>query len=85
MRSKEEAEDYRYFPEPDLVPLDPGDEWVARVDAALPALPAERRARLAAAAGYDTTGGAVAIAVERGLDDAGARPPSTPAATPAGC
>ena len=44
LRVKEEAEDYRYFPEPDLVPLDPGDEWVARVDAALPLLPAERRA-----------------------------------------
>jgi aspartyl-tRNA(Asn)/glutamyl-tRNA(Gln) amidotransferase subunit B len=69
LRSKEEAEDYRYFAEPDLVPLDPGDEWVARVDAALPPLPAQRRVRLAAAAGYDTTTGAVAIAVERGLDD----------------
>jgi aspartyl-tRNA(Asn)/glutamyl-tRNA(Gln) amidotransferase subunit B len=64
---KEEAEDYRYFPEPDLVPLDPGDAWVARVDAALPALPAARRARLAAVAG-DAGDGAVAIAVERGLD-----------------
>src|SRR5262245_7831888 len=53
-RSKEEAEDYRYFPEPDLVPLDPGDAWVARVDAELPALPAQRRARLAEAAGLDS-------------------------------
>ncbi|HZM41289.1 MAG TPA: Asp-tRNA(Asn)/Glu-tRNA(Gln) amidotransferase subunit GatB [Acidimicrobiales bacterium] len=69
LRSKEEAEDYRYFPEPDLVPLDPGDEWVARVDAELPALPAERRARLAKAAGVDSMGGAVALAVERDLDD----------------
>src|SRR5919106_822157 len=43
LRTKEEAEDYRYFPEPDLVPLDPDDEWVARIDASLPALPAERR------------------------------------------
>jgi aspartyl-tRNA(Asn)/glutamyl-tRNA(Gln) amidotransferase subunit B len=67
LRVKEEAEDYRYFPEPDLVPLDPGDAWVARVDAALPALPAARRARLAAVAG-DAGDGAVAIAVERGLD-----------------
>jgi aspartyl-tRNA(Asn)/glutamyl-tRNA(Gln) amidotransferase subunit B len=69
LRTKEEAEDYRYFPEPDLVPLDPGDEWVARVDGALPALPAARRARLASAASLADTGGAVAIAVERGLDD----------------
>ncbi len=67
LRVKEEAEDYRYFPEPDLVPLDPGAEWVQRVDAALPALPAARRAALAAAAGGEGNG-AVAIAVERGLD-----------------
>src|SRR5262245_46987021 len=69
LRTMEEAEDYRYFPEPDLVPLDPGDAWVARVDAELPALPAQRRARLAEAAGLDSMGGAVAIAVERDLDD----------------
>ena len=69
LRSKEEAEDYRYFPEPDLVPLDPGDEWIARVDAELPALPAERRQRLAAAAGVEDTGGSVAVAVSRGLDE----------------
>ena len=49
LRVKEEAEDYRYFPEPDLVPLDPGEAWVTRVDAALPALPAQRRAALAEA------------------------------------
>jgi aspartyl-tRNA(Asn)/glutamyl-tRNA(Gln) amidotransferase subunit B len=71
LRVKEEAEDYRYFPEPDLVPLDPGDEWVARVDAAMPALPAERRARLASAAGLasDAPSAAVATAVSRGLDE----------------
>ncbi|HEX5367295.1 MAG TPA: Asp-tRNA(Asn)/Glu-tRNA(Gln) amidotransferase subunit GatB [Acidimicrobiales bacterium] len=69
LRSKEEAEDYRYFPEPDLVPLDPGDAWVARVDAALPPLPAQRRAALAEAAGAAGTAEAVAIAVERGLDE----------------
>jgi aspartyl-tRNA(Asn)/glutamyl-tRNA(Gln) amidotransferase subunit B len=80
LRTKEEAEDYRYFPEPDLVPLDPGDDWVARVDGALPALPAQRRAELAEVAGTGTDG-PVAIAVERGLDalalkaiDAGAEP-----------
>jgi aspartyl-tRNA(Asn)/glutamyl-tRNA(Gln) amidotransferase subunit B len=68
-RTKEEAEDYRYFPEPDLVPLDPGDAWVARVDAGMPALPADRRERLAELAGATGTEGAVAMAVERGLDD----------------
>ncbi len=47
MRSKEEAYDYRYFPEPDLVPLAPSEEWLAGVGAALPALPAERRVPLA--------------------------------------
>jgi aspartyl-tRNA(Asn)/glutamyl-tRNA(Gln) amidotransferase subunit B len=45
MRSKEEAHDYRYFPEPDLPPLRLGAEWVARVRAALPELPEARKAR----------------------------------------
>jgi aspartyl-tRNA(Asn)/glutamyl-tRNA(Gln) amidotransferase subunit B len=68
LRTKEEAEDYRYFPEPDLVPLEPGDDWIARIDDAMPALPAERRHRLAEAAGIEPTEGSVAIAVERALD-----------------
>ena len=68
LRSKEDADDYRYFPEPDLVPLDPTAEAVARIDAALPTLPAERRSELAEAAGVEPTLGAVAIAVERDLD-----------------
>jgi aspartyl-tRNA(Asn)/glutamyl-tRNA(Gln) amidotransferase subunit B len=50
-RSKEEATDYRYFPEPDLVPLAPDPDWVERLRATLPELPAERRARLAAQLG----------------------------------
>jgi len=45
MRSKEEAFDYRYFPEPDLPPLEPDRDWVERVRATLPELPARRRAR----------------------------------------
>ena len=45
-RSKEEAEDYRYFPEPDLVPIAPAKEWVEELRAALPELPAARRTRL---------------------------------------
>jgi aspartyl-tRNA(Asn)/glutamyl-tRNA(Gln) amidotransferase subunit B len=46
MRSKEEANDYRYFPEPDLVPLAPDADWQARVRAALGPMPADRRALL---------------------------------------
>ena len=45
MRSKEESEDYRYFQEPDLVPLEVDDEWRERVHASLPILPSVRRAR----------------------------------------
>ena len=47
-RSKEEAEDYRYFPEPDLVPIAPSREWVEQLRATLPENPAVRRARLQA-------------------------------------
>ncbi|HEY8300524.1 MAG TPA: Asp-tRNA(Asn)/Glu-tRNA(Gln) amidotransferase subunit GatB [Jatrophihabitans sp.] len=45
-RSKEEATDYRYFPEPDLVPVAPDPEWVESLHAGLPELPAARRRRL---------------------------------------
>jgi aspartyl-tRNA(Asn)/glutamyl-tRNA(Gln) amidotransferase subunit B len=45
MRSKEDAHDYRYFPEPDLVPLGIGEEWLAGVQAAMPELPARKRVR----------------------------------------
>src|SRR3712207_2218971 len=45
-RSKEEATDYRYFPEPDLVPVAPDTEWVEKLAAELPELPVARRARL---------------------------------------
>jgi aspartyl-tRNA(Asn)/glutamyl-tRNA(Gln) amidotransferase subunit B len=47
-RSKEEAQDYRYFPEPDLVPVAPSAEWVEQIRAALPEAPSARRARLQA-------------------------------------
>ena len=47
-RSKEEAQDYRYFPEPDLVPVAPEREWVEQIRAGLPELPAARRTRLQA-------------------------------------
>src|SRR5262249_25404634 len=47
-RVKEEAEDYRYFPEPDLVPVAPSREWVEELRAGLPELPAARRRRVQA-------------------------------------
>ncbi len=46
MRTKETAMDYRYFPEPDLMPLVVDDEWIARVRAELPELAGQRRERL---------------------------------------
>ncbi|HMO12223.1 MAG TPA: Asp-tRNA(Asn)/Glu-tRNA(Gln) amidotransferase subunit GatB, partial [Actinotalea sp.] len=51
-RIKSDAEDYRYFPEPDLVPVAPSREWVDRLRAGLPELPAVRRRRLQTAWGY---------------------------------
>jgi aspartyl-tRNA(Asn)/glutamyl-tRNA(Gln) amidotransferase subunit B len=40
MRSKEDAHDYRYFPDPDLLPLVIGQDWIERVQAGMPELPA---------------------------------------------
>ena len=48
MRGKEEAHDYRYFPDPDLPPLAVDDAWIERVRTAMPELPDAMRARLAA-------------------------------------
>jgi aspartyl-tRNA(Asn)/glutamyl-tRNA(Gln) amidotransferase subunit B len=45
MRSKEEAFDYRYFPEPDIPAIEPAPEWVAEIRSALPELPRARRTR----------------------------------------
>jgi aspartyl-tRNA(Asn)/glutamyl-tRNA(Gln) amidotransferase subunit B len=47
-RSKEQAEDYRYFPEPDLVPVAPAKDWIENIRATLPEKPSARRARLQA-------------------------------------
>ena len=46
MRSKEEAHDYRYFPEPDLPPVEVSEDWIAQVREALPELPDARKQRL---------------------------------------
>ncbi len=53
LRSKEEAQDYRYFPEPDLVPIQPPAELVERMRAELPELPGDRVLRLAAEVDHD--------------------------------
>ena len=53
-RSKEEADDYRYFPEPDLVPVEPPAELVRRLLAELPELPGARIRRLAEHVGFDS-------------------------------
>jgi aspartyl-tRNA(Asn)/glutamyl-tRNA(Gln) amidotransferase subunit B len=48
MRSKEDAQDYRYFPDPDLPPLEISEEWIARVKADMPELPGAMRIRFVA-------------------------------------
>ena len=68
LRSKEEDYDYRYFPEPDLLPLNPSTEWVEQIRLALPPLPRDRRLGLAEAApSVDIDH--IALAVERSMDE----------------
>ncbi|THF62099.1 Asp-tRNA(Asn)/Glu-tRNA(Gln) amidotransferase subunit GatB [Pseudothauera rhizosphaerae] len=58
MRSKEDAHDYRYFPDPDLLPLVISPEWIARVQGEMPELPGAMKARFVAELGlsaYDAT------------------------------
>ncbi|MDA0371110.1 MAG: Asp-tRNA(Asn)/Glu-tRNA(Gln) amidotransferase subunit GatB [Actinomycetota bacterium] len=69
LRTKEDADDYRYFLEPDLVPLVPESSWIDSVRESLPMLPRERRQRLSAATGAAADGEAVMVVVERGQDD----------------
>ncbi|HEY1707911.1 MAG TPA: Asp-tRNA(Asn)/Glu-tRNA(Gln) amidotransferase subunit GatB [Rhizomicrobium sp.] len=67
MRSKEEAHDYRYFPDPDLLPLELDAAWVKDIEASLPELPDEKKARFikAGLSAYD----AGVIVAERELAD----------------
>jgi aspartyl-tRNA(Asn)/glutamyl-tRNA(Gln) amidotransferase subunit B len=75
-RRKEEADDYRYFPEPDLAPIEPAPELVERLRAELPELPGERIRTLTADVGFDTAVDLVAtgnehkarLLVEHGLE-----------------
>jgi aspartyl-tRNA(Asn)/glutamyl-tRNA(Gln) amidotransferase subunit B len=69
LRDKEDADDYRYFLEPDLVPLAPTAEWVEQVRVNLPMLPAARRARLAEMSGLAADSETIMSIVERGQDD----------------
>ena len=62
MRTKEGSSDYRYFPEPDLVPVAPTDEMPARVRSSMPELPAARRARLQEEWGIGDTEARVLVA-----------------------
>jgi aspartyl-tRNA(Asn)/glutamyl-tRNA(Gln) amidotransferase subunit B len=63
MRSKEGSSDYRYFPEPDLVPVAPTDEMRAQVRGSMPELPAARRDRLVAEWGIAESDARVLVAV----------------------
>jgi aspartyl-tRNA(Asn)/glutamyl-tRNA(Gln) amidotransferase subunit B len=78
-REKSDAEDYRYFPEPDLVPVAPTREWVEQLRAGLPEDPRRKRARLQAEWGFsdlemrDTVGAGALGAVEETVA-AGAAP-----------
>ncbi len=65
-RSKENAEDYRYFPDPDLVPIEPDPAWVEEIRASLPALPRQRRQDLVE---LGASAQAAGVVVTRNLDD----------------
>ena len=68
MRSKEEAHDYRYFPDPDLLPLELEQSWVDGIKATLPELPDDKRARFMVAYGLSVYDAAV-LAAERASAD----------------
>ncbi|MDP8956878.1 MAG: Asp-tRNA(Asn)/Glu-tRNA(Gln) amidotransferase subunit GatB [Actinomycetota bacterium] len=64
-RSKEYAFDYRYFPEPDLAPIEPDPEWIEKLRAALPELPAAKRQRFREEYGLDVRQAALVTESER--------------------
>ena len=68
LRTKEDADDYRYFLEPDLVPVVPSHEWIERVRTEMPPLPSHRREQVAALTGAAADSEAVMSVVERGQD-----------------
>ena len=68
MRSKEDAHDYRYFPDPDLLPLVLEEDWVASLKASLPELPDAKRARFIQAYGLSPYDAAVLVAEKATAD-----------------
>ena len=68
MRSKEDAHDYRYFPDPDLLPLVLEEDWVASLRAALPELPDAKKARFVAAYGLPVYDAGVLVAEQATAD-----------------
>lgn len=65
MRSKEDAQDYRYFPDPDLLPLEISQQWVSQIKASMPELPMRRRYRFMAA---DAAGLAAVLQEQSDID-----------------
>ena len=68
MRSKEEAHDYRYFPDPDLLPLELDEAWIAAIETDIPELPDEKKSRLMAAYGLSTYDAGVLVAERASAD-----------------
>ncbi len=68
MRSKEEAHDYRYFPDPDLLPLDFSQEWVDEIKQTLPELPDEKKHRFINEFGLSTYDASILIAERQRAD-----------------
>lgn len=68
MRSKEESHDYRYFPDPDLLPLEFTQEWVNRIASSLPELPDAKKARFVDAYGLSAYDASVLIAERETAD-----------------
>ena len=68
MRSKEEAHDYRYFPDPDLLPLELDPDWVEKIEAGLPELPDAKKARFVADYGLSAGDAAVLVADREDAD-----------------
>jgi aspartyl-tRNA(Asn)/glutamyl-tRNA(Gln) amidotransferase subunit B len=68
MRTKEEAHDYRYFPDPDLLPLELDAAWIEEIEASLPELPDEKKARFVAEFGLSPYDAGVLVAERAAAD-----------------